>query len=228
VHAYRALVVGATGAVGGALVRELLGSAACAGVVALTRRKVDALEGASKLAAHVVAFEALEQRTAELGAGCDVAFCTMGIGQPRKVPFEEFRKVDVEYAGAFARGAAAAGARHISLLSSVGADAASRNPYIRVKGDAEQVVRAAGIARTSLFRPSLLVTPGIRYGLQDRVTQRLFPLIAPILPSRYHQIRVEDLGRAMRLNAERPGGKPDGIGVDVLEYPDFIQLLRAS
>jgi uncharacterized protein YbjT (DUF2867 family) len=225
VHRYRALVIGATGAVGGALVRELLGSPACVGVVALTRRKMDARDGASKL---VVAFDALEQRTAELGAGSDVAFCTIGVGQPRKVAFEEFRKVDVEYAGAFARGAAAAGARHISLLSSVGADAASRNPYIRVKGDAEQVVSAAGIARTSLFRPSLLVTRGIRYGLQDRVTQRLFPLIAPILPSRYHQIRVEDLGRAMRLNAERPGGKPDGIGVDVLEYPDFIQLLRAS
>jgi hypothetical protein len=45
-----------------------------------------------------------------------------------------------------------------------------------------------------------------------------------MLPSRYHQIRVEDLGRAMRANAEHPGPP----GTEILEYRDFIQLLRAS
>ena len=65
----------------------------------------------------------------------------------------------------------------------------------------------AGVADrgTSLFRPSLLVTREIRYGLQDRITQRVFPIVAGLLPRRYHQVRVE-----------------------VLEYPDFIRLLRAS
>lgn len=237
--AYRALVIGATGAVGSALVRELSAAPACAGVVALTRRPVDWLAALPNVVAHAVAFDALEQRTQELGAGCDAAFCTMGIGQPRKTSFEEFRRVDVDYAGAFARGAAAAGVRHISLLSSVGANVSSRNPYIRVKGEAEQAVAAAGITRTSLFRPSLLVTREIRYGLQDRLTQSLFPLIALVLPSRYHQVRVEDLGRAMRINAEAApvGPKPDAAPaplsraarrVEVLEYPDFMKLLRAT
>ena len=71
---------------------------------------------------------------------------------------------------------------------------------------------------------SFYVTREIRYGLQDRVTQALFPILAPLLPSRYHQIRVEGLGRAMRVNAERPG-QP---GTEILEYGQFIQLLRAS
>jgi uncharacterized protein YbjT (DUF2867 family) len=221
---YSAVVIGATGAVGGALVRELLASSACVGVVALTRRPADGLPPSSKLAAHVVEFDALQERTAKLAGGCEVAFCTMGVGQPRKVAFDEFWKVDVEYAGAFARGAAAAGVRHISLLSSVGANLSSRNSYLRVKGVAEQIVERAGIgiARTSLFRPSLLVTRQLRYGLQDRLTQRLFPLVAPLLPNRYHQIRVEDLARAMRVNAERTGSQR----VEVLEYPDFMHLLR--
>ena len=122
---YRALIVGATGAVGSALVGELLFSGACTEVLALTRRPFDAFTDAAKLRVHVVNFEQLERATGESAKGCDVAFCTMGIGQPRKVAFDEFWRVDVEYAGAFARGAAAAGVRHISLLSSVGADAAS-------------------------------------------------------------------------------------------------------
>lgn len=223
---YRAVVIGATGAVGSALVRELLASSACVGVVALIRRPADGLPPSSKLAVHAVQFDALQERTAKLAAGCEVAFCTIGVGQPRKVAFDEFWKVDVEYAGVFARGAAAAGVRHISLLSSVGANLSSRNSYLRVKGVAEQIVERAGIgiARTSHFRPSLLVTRQLRYGLQDRLTQRLFPLVAPLLPNRYHQIRVEDLARAMRLNAERTGPQ----GVEVLEYPDFMHLMRDS
>jgi uncharacterized protein YbjT (DUF2867 family) len=187
---------------------------------------VNALPSSPKLSVHVVEFDALQERTARLSSGCVVAFCTMGLGQPRKASFDEFWKVDVEYAGAFARGAAAAGVRHISLLSSVGANTASRNPYLRVKGIAEQIVQRAGIgiARASFFRPSLLVTREIRYGLQDRLTQTLFPLVAPVLPDRYHQIRVEDLARAMRVNAERPLTP----GAEVLEYPDFIRLLVDS
>lgn len=224
---YAAAVIGATGAVGGALVSELLASDGCTRVVALVRRQVDvvaAANGSEKLQLHVIDFTDTENATRQYAAGCDVAFCTMGIGQPRKATHEEIHRVDVEYAGAFARGAAAAGVGHISLLSSVGADSASRARYLQVKGEAEGVVAAAGVARTSLFRPSLLVTPEIRYGLQDTLTQALFPLVAPLLPSRYHQIRVEALGRAMRLNAETLGSR----GVEVLHYPECVALLQQA
>ena len=222
----RAIVVGATGAVGSSLVRELLASPAFGQVTALTRRAVtsfDAAPGKGKLRIEVVDLAGLERDAARLGAGFDAAFNCMGIGQPRKVSYEEFRRVDVEYAGAFARGAKAAGVRHISLLSAIGTNIDSSNRYIRTKGQAEQAVIDASIARTSLFRPSLLVTKDIRYGLQDRLTQTIFPVVSPLLPRKYHQVTVEDLGRAMCLNAERPG-----TGVEFLEYPQFRALLDAG
>jgi uncharacterized protein YbjT (DUF2867 family) len=221
---YRAVVIGGTGAVGGAVVRSLLASRACAGIVALTRRPFTAEGLAPKGEVRVVDYTDLERATATHAAGCVVAFCTVGVGQPRKVSDAEFRRVDIELAGAFARGAAAAGVRRIALLSAVGANAHSRNWYLRVKGLAEQAVIEAGIACTSLFRPSLLVTKEVRYGLQDRLTQTLFPLVAPLLPRRFHQITVEALGRAMRLNAEVPGP----AGVEYLYYPDCMTLLRGA
>ena len=218
---YRAVVVGATGAVGSALVRELLESPLCREVVTIARRRAKELGEHDKLTPHVVDFTFLKEETVDVAKGCDAAFCTLGLGQPRKAPKEEFWQVDVEWAGAFAAGVKDAGARHVTLLSSVGADLESRNPYLRVKGEAERRVAGAWVERTSLFRPSLLVTRQIRYGLQDRVMQTVFPAVQLLLPARYHAIRVEDLARAMRINAEHDG-RP---GVEVLEYPDFQRLL---
>ena len=218
---------GATGAVGSSLVAELLAAPSCSEVLALSRRAVtafDALPGRGKLRLQIIDLGDLESATQQFAKAYDAAFCTMGVGQPRKVPAEEHWRVDVEYAGAFARGASAAGVRHISLLSSVGAKFSSRNRYLHVKGAAEQAVIDAGIRRTSLFRPSVLVTRELRYGLQDRLTQFITPLVTPLLPKRFHQIRVEDLGRAMRLNAERPGSP----GVEILYYPEFEALLETS
>lgn len=223
--AVSAVVIGATGAVGSALVAQLLASRWSTQVTTLGRRSVttfDELPGHEKLRQHVVDLNDLERATRERASGHELAFCTMGIGQPRKTTKEEFWRVDVEYAGAFARGAAAAGVRHITLLSSVGSNARSRNWYLRVKGAAEQVVIDADIERTSIFRPSLLVTREIRYGLQDRISQAVVPLLAPFMPSRFHPIRVEDLARAMRINAERDGSR----GVDILHYREFRALLE--
>lgn len=218
------MVIGATGAVGSALVRELLASPRCAGVTIVTRRAAGMFAnapGAAKLTQRLMDMDRLELSARESAAGCEVAFCTMGIGQPRKVSREEFWKVDVEYAGAFARACKAAGVRHMSLLTSVGANPTSRAYYLRAKGSVEAAYRGLGFERLSCFRPCLLVTRETRYGLQDRLTQLLFPRVSRFLPSRFHEIRVEDLGRAMRLNAER-----DGSGVEVLHYAECLALLR--
>jgi uncharacterized protein YbjT (DUF2867 family) len=211
-------------------VRELLASEMWSGVTALVRRRTDLFEqaaGRAKLTEHIVEMgEAakLEQHTASLAPDHDAAFCTMGIGQPSRAPKEEFWRVDVELAGAFARGCRTAAIPHISLLSSVGADAGSRTYYLKVKGRAERAVTELDFPRVSIFQPSLLVTREIRYGLQDQITQAVFPWIAPLLPSRFHQITVEELGRAMRINAERPSDRR----VEILRYRDFVALLAAQ
>ena len=226
---YRALVLGASGAVGGALVRELLGSEHCVGITAFVRNASPALESlpgrAAKLAIKVVAMEHLGTDVARALAELpdhSVAFCTLGVGQPRKVSAEMHWRVDVEYVTEFASACRLAGVEQFSLLTSVGANARSKSRYLRVKGAVEDAVRAMSFPRVSFFRPSLLVTKEIRYGLQDRLTQAIFPRISWMLPSRYHQNTVERLARAMRVDAEQAGGTAS----DVREYGDFARLLR--
>ena len=233
--ARHAVVLGATGAVGSALLGDLVRSDRWETVTTFGRRAPDRVLGGfderqrARVRSHVIAMESLEEEVYRLlraagGAAGWAGFCTLGVGQPRKLPREEVWRVDVEYAGAFARGCSAAGVTHLSLLSSVSADADSRNYYLRVKGSAESAVASAGCPRTSLFRPSLLVTPEPRYGLQDRVSRWLLPKLSPVLPSRFHEIRVEDLARAMRVNAERPGT----AGVRILHWDDCMRLIAAG
>lgn len=223
-NAYRAIVIGGTGAVGSALVRELIASPLCEQVSVMARSEpAEGLFGdeRGKLRLHVVDMNQLGTEAVAYARNCQLAFSTMGIGQPRKVAKAEFWKVDVEYATAFARACKIAGARHFSLLSSVGADPNSRTNYLKVKGMAEERISQLGFERVSLFRPSLLVTKQIRYGLQDRIVQALFPLVSRFVAPRFHEIKVEDLGRAMRINAESRVAS----GAESLTYPEFQNLL---
>jgi uncharacterized protein YbjT (DUF2867 family) len=230
---YRAIVLGATGAVGSALVEALLHSERCAGIVTLGRRTSEALAKhprAAKLDARVVELEALEAATREAAVGCDVAFCVLGIGQPSKVSEAEFRKVDLGYARAFACGARAAGVRHFSLLTSVGTNPRSRIRYLRVKGEVEEAVRAVGFPRTSLVRPSVLITPKARFGLEDHVLRAVMPLTSWAIPRKFHEITTADLGRAFVLDAEAflAGAGASAGGVHVLHYPELKRLLRGA
>jgi uncharacterized protein YbjT (DUF2867 family) len=223
VSGYRAIVIGASGAVGSALVRELLGSERCAGVAVITRRPVGLFGQNARLTQHVVEMDRLEAAVPALAAGCEAAFCTMGIGQPTKVPKEELWRVDVEYSSAFGRACRQAGVRHFSLLAAADADSKSRLYYLRVKGVIEERIESMNFQRASFFRPSLLQTKEIRYGLKDRILQTGFPLISWALPQRWHEIAVEDLARAMRVNAETPGE-----GSEILHYRDYVRLLNDS
>ncbi len=228
---YRAIVLGATGAVGSALVEALLRSERCAGVVTLGRRTSEALAArtrAAKLDARVVDLEALEAATRAAAVGCDVAFCALGIGQPSKVSEAEFRRVDLGYARAFASGARAAGVRHFSLLTSVGANHRSRIRYLRVKGEVEEAVKALGFPQTSLVRPSVLITPKARFGLEDHVLRVVMPLTSWAIPRKLHEITTADLGRAFVLDAEAVLACAGAAGAHVLHYPELRRLLRAA
>ena len=229
------MVLGATGAVGSALVRELLAGREWASVSIFVRRPTRQFAdapGASKLSEHEMDLAHLEGDVAgelalrrDAHRGTLAAFCTLGVGEPSRVSRAELRRVDVGIAGAFARGCRSANVPHFSLLTAVGANPSSALFYAKVKGEIEQQVTALQFERASFFRPSLLVTQEVRFGMRDRLARALVPRIAPMLPSRYREITVESLARAMRVNAELDGRRGD----EVLEHDDFVRLSsRAS
>jgi uncharacterized protein YbjT (DUF2867 family) len=147
-----ALVAGANGMVGMALVRALLDSGDYSRVIALTRRPLPL--DAPRLVNRTLRFAALE--TEMKGLACHDAYCCLGTTLKDAGSPQAFRAIDHDLIVSFARGAQAAGAQTLVVVSSVGANPGSRNFYLRVKGETEAALEALRFKSLHLLQPLLL------------------------------------------------------------------------
>lgn len=103
---------------------------------------------------------------------------------------QAFRRVDHDLVLDVARAARGAGTRQVILVSSVGADPASRNFYLSVKGETEAALGRLNFARLDILRPGLL--RGRREGAPrpaERLGQIVAPLVDPLLLGRWSAFR---------------------------------------
>lgn len=218
------LILGATGAVGGAVVRSLLARRPAPRLTLLGRRPA-AGHDASTVTQHTVdVFDPASYRGFIGGHGA--AVCTLGVGQPSRTSREEFVRVDRDAVLGFAAECRAHGVEHFELLGAIGSNARSRQFYLRTKGELEEGLRALRFRRLSLFRPSMILTPTNRYGVSQAVTLAVWPLLRPVLrgPARkLRGVRVERLGAAMANNLFTAGE-----GAEVLHWDDFERLAGAE
>jgi uncharacterized protein YbjT (DUF2867 family) len=219
----KAILLGSTGAVGGHVLAELLRSPAFTAVTTVGRRIAEVADPPTKLAQHAVSLDEPASYRPFL-AGHDVAICTLGVGQPSRVPRDEVWKIEVDYVMAFAGACREEGVKHFSLMTSVGADAKSRFEYVKLKGVLEERVKALDFQRASFFQPSMLLTPQNRYGASQALFLAVWPKIDWAFAGGLHRfrgIKVEDLGRAIARNAAR-----EGQGIETYTWDDFQKILH--
>lgn len=189
-----AIVIGATGLVGRALVAQLVQSNEVKRILTLTRRAVR--YDSPKVQNHVVDFADLS-RYAELFQG-DVLFSCLGTTLKQAGSIAAQRVVDVDYQFAAAQLAAQQGVRYYVLVSSSGADANSRNAYLQMKGELEQKVSTLPFERISIVQPSLLLGERPEHRMGEQLGARLLPLICKIPGlKRYRPIRGEQVAAKM-------------------------------
>jgi len=148
-----ALLAGATGLVGDALLSLLLASEYYRSVHVLLRRTRPGIEASAKLKIRQIDFARLP---ATLPAADDVF---IALGTTIKIAGSEaaFRQVDFDFVVNVARAAFAAGARRLAVVSAMGADPTSRIFYNRVKGEMETAVLQIGYESVVIAQPSLLL-----------------------------------------------------------------------
>ena len=151
------LVTGATGLVGSALVERLLACVDYTRVVALARRPL-AAKANRRLITVDAEFNALDETLKRALAdqpGLDV-YCCLGTTIKQAGSESAFRRVDYEFVLALGQWARKHGARHLVVVSALGADSTSRVFYNRVKGEMERDLRKLGLRSLTILRPSLL------------------------------------------------------------------------
>jgi uncharacterized protein YbjT (DUF2867 family) len=196
-----ALLVGATGLVGGECLRRLLEHPAWTSVVVLTRRDVAVRNPSPKLRQIVTDFSGLESAAAQLAA--EHVFCALGTTMRKAGSRAAFREVDLEYPLRLARLALAGGARHFSLVSAVGADRRSTFYYSRIKGELEEELSGMGWPSLAIFRPSLI--EGVRG--EPRPLERVSGRLLRLAPPAWRPVAAAEISAAMIAVAlESPPG----------------------
>ncbi len=200
------VMIGATGAVGNRVVANLMGLGNVGRLTLLGRRPVEGVSADFVQQHSVDLSDSSSYRSLLPGHG--VAICALGVGQPSKVSREEFVKVDKVTVLEFASASKAAGIEHFQLLSSVDANSKSKSFYLRTKGELEDGLQALAFKRLSLFHPSMIFTPHNRYVLSQGLMLKVWPHLNFVLAGslrKYRGIEVESLGRAIAVNAMKPG-----------------------
>ena len=215
-----ALLAGASGLAGGHALEALLGAPEIARVIAVSRRPLGREH--PRLANRIVQFDRLEAQLK--GVSCDVGLCCLGTTRRQAGSPEAFRAVDVDAVLSFARAAKAAGARRFVVISSVAANPAVRNFYLRTKGEMEQQLVAVGFESLDILQPSLLL--GWRGELRplELAAIAVMPVLNPLLRGKYlpyRAISARTVGAAM-LGATRSGRR----GVQRYDWEGLQALAR--
>ena len=157
----KAVLIGATGAVGKDLLQALLEDARYTEVVAFARRALGVQH--EKLREHTIDFDA-PAMWQELVKG-DVLFSTLGTSLKQAGSKEAQRHIDYDYQLAFAKAARANGVKSLVLLSSIGAESKSSIFYLRLKGELDDAIQGLGFDSLTIVRPpSLIRAKSKRFG----------------------------------------------------------------
>lgn len=230
-----AIILGASGSVGQALLTEIVRSCEFSHVIVMARRPLGVNYGATveehllpdmmpaNLARAVT--EVLSTQASEV-----VGFSALGVGaNTAKLSLQEHRAIDVDLNAAFAMGLKNSGkVKYLAYMSAIGANinakttgsgAAGMARYNRVKGEAEAAVQNSGPGVVSIFRPSLIV--GSQH--TPRVFAALFTLLAPLIPAIYRPIHTREIAQAMVAAATKMPGKSA-----IYNYPQMKELINSK
>lgn len=227
-----AIVLGASGSVGQALLAQIVRCGRFRKVLVVARRPLGLQLGEvveERLVPDMVPDslgQAVVDATREL-EGEVTGFSVLGVGAgTARLSLEQHRAIDVDLNAAFARGLRESGnVQHLAFMSAMGADpsasatgsgAAGMPRYSRVKGEAEVAVVSQGPSVVSIFRPALIIgsphTP--------RLLSAILALFAPLTPAKFRSIRTTEIAQAMVAVALHPPEKSA-----IYSYPEMMTLV---
>jgi len=211
-----AIIIGATGLTGQALLNQLLQDDYFLHVIVFVRKKINLTH--AKLTQHSIDFNSLDS-CKNLIKG-DVVFCCMGTTIKVAGSQDAFKKVDYNYSTEFAKISKLNNISTFCLQSSLGADSKSSNFYLKVKGETEQALEQLHFNSFASFRPSMLLGDRTEFRLGEKIGKLImqalsFAFIGKL--KRYKAIHVNQVAIAMIKHV-----KSNKLGNIIIENEEMV------
>ncbi len=215
-----ATIIGATGLIGSYLLEQLIQDESFNVIRLLVRRPFK--NENSKIEVKLIDFTDYE--SFKLGIeGSDVVFCSVGTTQKKvKGDKEAYRKIDHDIPVKAARFCKETGCNNFLIVSSVGADAKSKNFYLRLKGEVENEIKNIDLKTVSVFRPSIL--------LGNRKESRTGESIGQIAMQTFSFVFINNLRKYKPIYAREVAAamiyatKQQKTGISIYEYDEMKQM----
>ncbi len=188
-----AIIFGSTGLIGSCLLQQLLKDDRY-GEIKIFVRKPSGITH-PKLDEFIIDFNKLDDYR-NLIKG-DELFCCLGTTIKVAGSEAAFRRVDYEWVRWCAVSAYENHVKNFFVISSLGANADSKNFYLRTKGEMEKAVSAFNFNKTVIMRPSVLLGDRKEFRFGEAVGKFFMILFSVFIPKRYKAIEAEDVVAAM-------------------------------
>jgi len=220
-----AFVLGATGEVGKAIVKELVKHSSFEKVTLFARRNlelptVESDADYGKVEQKIIDFEKISDYAKEF-EGHQIGFSALGTTRA-KAGAEGFYRVDHDYVVQTAKLAKDAGCRHFHLVTSAGANKNAFFLYPKTKGEVEEEISAMDFERLSIYRPALLLVDRVESRVGESVIRAV---LKPLDFCRWFSIEVPSLAKVIVENTFRPSPP---LKVEILSNTDMVKMVKAK
>jgi len=192
-HLKSAIVFGSSGLVGLALLEQLLNDDRYKTVKILVRKSIGIKH--PKLDELIIDFNKFEDFRDQVTG--DDLFCCLGTTLHNAGSAEAFRKVDFEWVRCCAVYGCENGIKNFIVVSSVGANANSKNLYLRTKGEMEKAIAIFKFQKLVILRPSILLGDRKTFRLGEVIGKFLVLLFSFLIPKRYKGVAASVVAATM-------------------------------
>lgn len=193
---YKAIIIGASGLIGSELLKLMTEDDNFNEVVLITRRPLSTSH--RKVRQIIISFDQLNEISTEISG--DGIFSCLGSTKAKTPDAAEYRKIEYDYTLTIARLGLNNGVQQFHYVSSLGADSASSNSYLKLKGEVESALKTLSFNSLHIYRPSYLTGHRVEKRLDDKLMAPLMTVLNNFMIgslSKYRSIPAAVVARAM-------------------------------
>jgi uncharacterized protein YbjT (DUF2867 family) len=180
-----AILLGASGLIGGELLKLLLADPNYSKVKIIVRKKLPVTN--EKLEQIIADFSTIEAHKKKLKA--DVVFSCLGSTKKKTPNLKEYYQIDHDYPVLVGKLAKDQGVKSFHIVSSLGANSSSSGFYLRMKGETEDDIEKIGFKSYHIYRPSLLTGDRKEKRIVDNIGEVIMKIIDPLLLGSFKKYR---------------------------------------